>query len=179
MKTKSTLIPAAVACATVLQLAAIASQARYDSELSHDAHRIESIAHELRDEFRSHYRHVRAYHHMQSDILEVISKVRHIERLSHHPHSSLPHIAAGLRTLDRMAHDLHALVDDVEDGRDRRYVEGDTRHVHSLLSSLNSTIHSMESTVEEMRHGDHDDHEPEDRRERLRDTARELLGIAL
>ncbi len=42
---------------------------------------------------------------------------------------------------------LHEVVDAVERGRYSGHVDGNTRHVHSMLDSLNGTIHRMERVV--------------------------------
>jgi len=154
MKTKNTLIPAAIAAAIALNISSTTADAAYGTDLSRYAHRIDKIAHELSDEFRLHYKHLGAYRHLKSDIAHVISKVHHIDGLTHDPHSSLRHIKSDLSSLDRLAHHMHEVVDSAESGRYGGHAHGDTRHVHSLLSSLNGAIHSMQRITERMSHCD-------------------------
>ena len=156
MKTKHTIVPIAIVSTAFAIITAPKSEAAGCDELSRGAHRIDSIAHELEDEFRIHYRHLCAYRHLRSNVAEVISITHHIDRLSQDVHPPLGHISADLRDLDRLAHRLHELVDDAERGRHRGHVRGSTRHVHSLLGALNRSIHSMQRTVDDLRfHGDH------------------------
>jgi GTP1/Obg family GTP-binding protein len=145
MKTKLTLIPLA-AVATIALFSGKAN-AQCSNDLVTLAHQIEGTARKLHTEFRVHYSHNSAYRHLMSDISQVINEARHIDSLAHNVHSSLHHIQADLRDLDKLAHHLHALVDAVDRGRYCGHVDGDTRHVHSLLSSLNGSIHQMQRVV--------------------------------
>ncbi|MDA7672843.1 hypothetical protein N8615_00445 [Verrucomicrobiales bacterium] len=82
-----------------------------------------------------------------SDVSRILSEADHIDGMAHDPHSSLRHIKADLADLDELAHHLHEVVDAVERGRYSGHVDGNTRHVHSMLDSLNGTIHRMERVV--------------------------------
>ena len=155
MKTKHTLAGAAIAAAFALNFTAPEAAAYGGGDsLVRSAHRIDAVAHELKDEFRIHYKHLRAYRHLMSDVSKVIAEVHHIDRLAHDPHSSLRHIKADLVDLDRLAHHMHEVVDAAEAGRHGGHVHGDTRHVHSLLDELNRLIHSMTRTVERLAYED-------------------------
>jgi hypothetical protein len=156
MKTKHTLVGAAIAAAFALNFTAseAAAYGGGGDSLVRSAHRIDAVAHELKDEFRIHYKHLRAYRHLMSDVSKVISEAHHIDRLAHDMHSSLRHIKADLVDLDRLAHHMHEVVDAAEAGRYGGHVHGNTRHVHSLLDELNSLIHSMTRTVERLSYED-------------------------
>ena len=150
MRRKHTIVGAAIAAAIALNFSATAADAAHGDDLVSAAHRIDGIARELKDEFRIHYKHLRAYRHLMADIDEVICKARHIDDLAHDAYSSLRHIKADLIALDRLAHHMHDVVDAAEDDRYGGHVHGDTRHVHCLLDSLNRSIHSMTRMVERM-----------------------------
>lgn len=156
MKTKTTLAGAATAAALALNFTApeAAAYVGGGDSLVRSAHRIDAVAHELEDEFRIHYRHLRAYRHLMSDVSKVIDEAHHIVGLARDPHSSLRHIEADLVDLDRLAHHLHEVVDAAEAGRYGGHVHGDTRHVHCMLGELNRLIHSMTRTVERMAYED-------------------------
>ncbi len=151
----------ATVSAAAFALSSTRADAGHGSDLPSYAHRVDSIAHELEDEFRLHFKHLGAYRHLRSDVSQVIAKAHHIDRLSHDPHSSLTHISNDLRELDRLAHHMHEVVDAAERGRYGGHAHGDNRHVHSLLDSLNGAIHTMQRSVERMRsscHGDFGGH---------------------
>jgi len=159
MRLKCTLIPAAIATAIALTLTSTNAGAAYCSGFSSHAHRITAIARELSHEFSIHYRHLDAYRHLRSDISQVINEASHIDRLSHNSHASLRHIIIDLRDLDRLSHHMHEVVDSAESSHSRGHAHGDTRHVHRLLSSLNSSIHSMQRLSEQLnRYEPHHNH---------------------
>ena len=158
MKMKCTLIPAVIATAITLNLTSTNAGAAYCSGFSSYAHRINAIAQELSHEFSIHYRHLDAYRHLRSDISQVISEARHIDRLSHNSYASLCHIITDLRDLDRLSHHMHEVVDSAENSHWRGHAHGDTRHVHRLLSSLNSSIHSMQRLSEQLNHHENRHH---------------------
>ncbi len=153
MRLKCTLIPAAIATAIALTLTSTNASAAYCSGFSSYAHRINAIAQELSHEFSIHYRHLDAYRHLRSDISQVINEASHIDRLSHNSHASLRHIITDLKDLDRLAHHMHEVVDNAESSHyhGNRF-RSDTRHVHRLLTSLNSSIHSMQRLSEQLNH---------------------------
>ncbi len=179
MKARLTLIP--VIAVTAMALATGKAEARGENELVRLTHSIEDIAAELKDEFRIHYRHSSAYRHLMSDVSQILAEAGHIDSLAHNPHSSLRHIKADLEDLDDLAHHLHDLVDAVDRGRYSGHVDGNTRHVHSLLSSLNGTIHHMERVVAAYaappvhRHRDSHDHHSDHRSDRSR-IIRSVVG---
>ena len=154
MKMKCTLIPAAIGAAIILNSTADNAGAAYCSAFSSPAHRIYSIARELSHEFSIHYRHLDNYCHLRSDISQVMSEARHIDYLSRNGYASLCHIMTNLEDLDRLARHMHAVVDCTERSHWRGHVHGNTRHVHYLLSSLNSSIHSMQRMAVELNHRD-------------------------
>ena len=153
MKMKCTLIPAAIGAAIILNSTSGNAGAAYCSGFSSYAHRISNIAQELSHEFSIHYRHLDDYRHLRSDISQVVSEARHIDRLSHNGYSSLCHIMTDLEDLDRLAHHMHGIVDRAERSHWRGHTHGNTRHVHHLLDSLNGNIHSMQRLAEELNHG--------------------------
>jgi hypothetical protein len=159
MKTKNTFAPFAIAASLAAGALSTDATASPESDLAHHAHRILDIADDLASEYRTHYRHTSSYRHLTSDISKIRSKARHIDSLSHDCRSSLSHINADLKELDRLAHHLHDVVDHISHGR-HGHTHGNTRHVHSLQSSLNNSIHSMERVVESLRHSHrgHSDH---------------------
>ena len=160
MRLKCTLIPAAIATTIALTLTSANASAAYCSGFSSYAHRITAIAQELSHEFSIHYRHLDAYRHLRSDISQVINEASHIDRLSHNSYASLCHIIADLKDLDRLAHHMHDVVDSAESSHWRGHAHGDTRHVHRLLSSLNSSIHSMQRLSEQLnRHENYHNHQ--------------------
>ncbi len=150
MKMKCTLLPAAIAAAIILNSTSSNAAAAYCSAFSSPAYRIYDIARELSHEFSIHYRHLDDYCHLRSDITQVMSEARHIDHLSRNGYSSLCHIMTDLEDLDRLAQHLHTVVDRAERCNRRGHVHGNTRHVHYLLSSLNSSIHSMQRMAAEL-----------------------------
>ena len=160
MKTSLKLIPLLIAGAFALNTSE--ANARGENELVRLTHTIEDIAAELKEEFRVHFKHSSAYRHLMSDVSEILSEANHIDGMAHDPHSSLRHIKADLVDLDELAHHLHEMIDAVDRGCYGGHVDGNTRHVHSLLDSLNGTIHRMErvvaayaAPVRPVRHYDH------------------------
>ena len=149
---KCTLIPAAIGAAILLNTTSGNASAAYCSAFSAPAHRIYSIARELSYEFSIHFRHSADYCHLRSDISRIISEARHIDHLSNSGYASLCHIMRDLEDLDHLAHHLHAVVDRAEQCRFRGHVHGNTRHVHYLLSSLNSSIHYMQRMAQDLNH---------------------------
>ncbi len=152
---RMTLTHSLTVAAAAIALNAGGAEARgYDrghgASLERDARRIDSVAHDLEDEFRLHYRHTDGYRHMTADLREVIRSTHHILELADDCYVSVRHIAADLRELDRLAHHLHEVVDRAE-ARGRGHTHGDTRHVHRLLGDLNGAIHRMQDTVEDIR----------------------------
>ncbi|MDF1812507.1 MAG: hypothetical protein P1V20_09835 [Verrucomicrobiales bacterium] len=145
MKTRYTLIPALTAAAVLLTTGAV--QARGDSVLSQQAHNIERIGREVKNEFQTHYTRSSAYRHLMSDINTFLVKAEHIDQLSHDPRTTYRHIQADLAELDRLAHHLHELVDAIENGRYRGRIDGGLHHVHVKLNSMNAAIHSMQTTL--------------------------------
>ena len=150
MKLKCTLIPAAMSAALLLNASSGNASAAYCSAFSAPAHRIYSIANELSYEFSIHFRRSADYCHLRSDISRIISEARHIDRLSSSSYASLCHIMQDLEDLDHLAHHLHTVVDRAEHCRFRGRVHGNTRHVHYLLSSLNSSIHYMQRMAQDL-----------------------------
>ena len=160
MKTTLSLIP--VLAVAALALTPSNAAARGENELVRLTHNIEGTAAELRKEFQAHYKHSSAYRHLISDVSKVLSEAAHIDGMAHDPRSSLRHIKADLVDLDELAHHLHEMIDAVDRGCYGGHVDGNTRHVHSLLDSLNGTIHRMErvvaayaAPVRPVRHYDH------------------------
>ena len=147
---KCTLIPAAMSAAILLNASSGNASAAYCSAFSAPAHRIYSIANELSYEFSIHFRHSADYCHLRSDISRIISEARHIDRLSSSSYASLCHIVQDLEDLDHLAHHLHAVVDRAEHCRFRGHAHGNTRQVHYLLSSLNSSIHYMQRMAQDL-----------------------------
>lgn len=162
-KNKLALIPLVAIAA--IALSTEKANAQCSNDLVNLAHQIEGTAKKLQTEFRVHYAHSGAYRHLMSDISNVLSEASHIDRLAHNVHSSLHHIQADLRNLDKLAHHLHTIVDGVGRGRYSGHFDGDTRHVHGLLRSLNSSIHQMERVVAiytapvNHHHGGHNGHQ--------------------
>lgn len=161
MKTTIKLIPAIAVSA--LALATVNVEARHENELVRLAHRIEDIVEELEEEFEDHYEHSGAYRHLISDLSKIEDEAGHIDDLAHNPHASLRHLKADLEDLDDLAHHLHSVIDAVSRGRYSGHVDGNARHVHTMLASLNSTIHRMERVVASYtapvrRHDDHHGH---------------------
>ena len=152
MKMKCTLIPAAIGAAIILNSTSGNAGAAYCSAFSAPAHRIYDIARELSYEFSIHYRHLDDYYHLRSDIAQVMSEARHIDSLSRSGYASLCHIMTDLEDLDRLTHHMHDVVDRAERCQRRGHVHGNTRHVHYLLSSLNSSIHSMQRMAQDLNH---------------------------
>ncbi len=160
MKLKTISIAAVAAFAV---LTASNSEASNRS-LVEQSHQLESIVNELRTEFREHYDHTSVYKHLTSDTASIKREVEHVHSLAHNYSVSFSHILRDIEQIDELAHHLHKMVDAADTGR-YGHVHGDTRHVHSLLSSLNGVIHRMERTVraDVSSHGHghgggHDDH---------------------
>lgn len=117
---------------------------------------------ELRSEFRTHYEHTSIYRHLIEDAVEIEREADHLHRLAHNYYASFNHILRDLEEIDELAHHLHEMVDAADRGY-YGHVHGNTHHVHQLLSSLNSAIHSMESTVRyDASHRHHDEHGHDD-----------------
>lgn len=151
------------ACAAVAALLFAPFTAKADAlaDLSHLSHSLEKIADALSHEFSDHYRNSRSYAHLVSDIRKIRSEASHLHALARNHHPSLHHIEQDVEDLDKLAHHLHNMVNQIE--RDAGHFAfrafGDTRHVHSGLASLNSTIHSLERAASryerEQNHGHH------------------------
>ena len=171
MKTSLKLIPLLIAGAFALNTSE--ANARGENELVRLTHTIEDIAAELKEEFRVHFKHSSAYRHLMSDVSEILSEANHIDGMAHDPHSSLRHIKADLVDLDELAHHLHEVIDAVDRGCYGGHVDGNTRHVHSLLDSLSGTIHRMEYATSV--HDDHHGHAHDDRSSRSR-VAGAIIG---
>lgn len=142
---KLSLIPVVAAAALLAPSASV--QARGHNDLSDYAHRIEHVGREIKNEFQTHYKRSSAYRHLMADINEILVKAEHIDQLSHDPYTSYRHIKTDLEELDRLAHHLHDVVDAVEKGRYRGYVDGGLAHVHHKMDALNDSIHRMERAV--------------------------------
>jgi hypothetical protein len=145
MKFRFALIPVATVAAMLLSTG-ISSAQGYNI-LVRQAHNIEKLGRELKNEFQTHYTRSSAYRHLLSDANDVIAKADHIDKLSHDPRTSYRHIKADLAELDKLVHHLHDMIDAIDQGRYRGYVEGGLQHVHAKVRSLNSAIHSMENTL--------------------------------
>ena len=152
MKTKTILLPIAITLTVALNFMSTMAKAAHRDDLSGYAHQIDSIAHELRQEFSIHYKHSQGYRHLMSDVADLINTAHHIDRLTHDVHSSLRHISTDLKAIDRTAHHLHNLVESSNLRWHRGHTHGNTRHVHRLLRTLNDTIHAMQATADQMRH---------------------------
>ena len=140
---KSTLL------ATVVALSSLASQtasAGHGDELIHLSHDLEEVASGLQTEFQAHYSHTTAYRHLLADAAGIQSRAEHIHRLAHDPRVSLHHLEADLQQLDELSHHLHDLVDRTDAGY-YGHVHGHTGHVHELMASVTSVIHTMEREV--------------------------------
>jgi len=145
---------AAVAAFTVLTAASSEASSR---SLVQQSHQLESIVGQLRTEFREHYDHTSIYRHLINDAAAIERESEHVHSLAHNYFASFTHILHDLEQIDELAHHIHDMVDAADRGR-YGHVHGDTRHVHSLLSSLTNTIHNMERTVRAdaaHRHSDH------------------------
>lgn len=145
MKKSLTILP--LIAITAIAFTTGSANAQGDHNLIRLAHNIEGIANNLQLEFRTHYAHSGAYRHLMADVAKVRSEAKHIDQLAHNCQASLHHIKADLRDLDQLAHHLHDLVDAVEHGRYGGHIDGSTHHVHTMLSSLNNSIHQMERVV--------------------------------
>lgn len=142
MKLKTIAI-VAVAASTVLCASTSEASSR---SLVQQSHQLESVVSELRTEFREHYDHTSVYRHLINDVATIEREVEHMHSLAHSYSASYSHIMRDLEQIDALAHHIHEMVDAADRGR-HGHVHGDTRHVHSLLSSLNDLIHSMQRTV--------------------------------
>jgi hypothetical protein len=119
-----------------------------DRNLVRLAHEVEDQAEDLRDEFKRHFRHSGSYRHLMSDLDSIEEDVEHIDKLAHNLHrESLLHVKKDIEGLDKSVHHLSEVVEAVERGRYGGHIDGDTRHVRSLIASMNRTLHAMDDIV--------------------------------
>lgn len=142
-----------VAVATVGLFSTAANARTYESPLVREAHRVVDLSDDLESELNKHFRHSSEYRHLINDVYKIRAEAKHIDKLSHDLHglSDVRYLEADLKDLDGLVHHMGDLLDDIDRRHTRSHTHGDTRHVRSLVASVNRSIHSMERTVAEQR----------------------------
>ncbi|MEM9283482.1 MAG: hypothetical protein AAGA96_16790 [Verrucomicrobiota bacterium] len=123
-----------------------AANAANPQRLSHLSDEAEELADDLKDEFRSHYRHTQLYHRLKSNADRIESQAEEIHRLARDPYAYQPQLASSLREITDSTHQLRELVDFVESRR-YGYVRGNTFHIQGMMNELSNTILEMDQAL--------------------------------
>lgn len=147
MKTKNTLIPAALVAVTTLMLSSERAEARYGSSLNSQANRLEAIAYDLKNEVRRG--HSYGSRQLMGDVNSVFHKVNRIDTLSRDPYRSLSLISSELKSLERLTERMRYSVER-SPARGSKGPRKSSTTLRERLHALKNSARAMDATVKRM-----------------------------
>lgn len=160
-------------CLTGWSLAGQSTLAQSYEHIDAQAVKLQKQSATLYHELKNHFRHTRDYRHLLNDAAQIYRLAGHLHEVAHNE-GDMAHMQDDLEKLDDKFHHLQDLVEDIqgtgrgdgshrgqdhsrgsqrhggrrEHGRERDgHIHGDTRHVRSLVRSMEDTLHHLDEDL--------------------------------
>lgn len=147
MKTKNTLIPAALVAVTTLMLSSERAEARSASSLNSQANRLEAIAYDLKNEVRRSHSH--GSRQLAGDVNSIVYKVNRIDTLARDPYRSLSLISSELKGLERLTERMRYSVER-SPARGSKAPRKSNTTLRERLHAMKNSARAMDATVKRM-----------------------------